>query len=120
MPHGEPRYVKEHGSFYFYIHTELLLMADVVAVAVSVNRDDQHAIVLKHGDPKNIAKWRKKHTPELLDAMGIDIIIIESDKWDTDELTKFFTHTGYINIWLKEKGLLDDIKPGHNIHSEIP
>lgn len=78
-------YLKEHGSFYFYIDNVMKFMCDSVAIAFDSKTYTFH----KHGAPDTVNKWVKNTRNKFVTVMpkyAEDIQVIESKHWDLDDL----------------------------------
>ena len=108
MVKPEYRYYKEHGSFYFRNEsgTDIQLMADEIAVGFFYDVADgqEELIILKHGTPETVRRWRDSMTgkPAILGTP----MMVSSDKWDVNRLNFYLDCSGGFAVFLRELGLL--------------
>lgn len=96
-------YTKEHGSFYLYQIEDngsrtLVSMSDEIAVLI----DPELGTLQKHGNPELV---RKRHAMLLEQGGDIaaDWVLIASNGWDPDILTRMINCSGYAGIWYEQQ-----------------
>ena len=84
-------YERKFGSYYLFEGRQILLMSDRIAIAY----DADNGALLKHGDPQIVHAYAQKMREQgagLFDAVRV----IESDKFEVNDLNRVLTTTGFI------------------------
>jgi hypothetical protein len=102
------RWEKKHGSYYWMHGTDIRCMTDSVAVAFSM-LDEDTTVMHKMGKPDSVKRWveetQQKYRDAGLEEDAKQLIVLESDKWDVEDLNKILHITGYIAAFLKKSDI---------------
>lgn len=102
------RYEKRFGTYYLMDGDNILHAGDVIAIAFTMDPDGM-VTMHKHGEADLVRQWVDKSRLEwqqsgLADIAG-DLAMIESDKWDVEDLNKIIHNTGWITAFLKRENI---------------
>ena len=100
------RYEKRFGTYYLMDGDDILRAGDVIAIAFAMDPDGM-VTMHKHGEADLVRQWVEKARLEwqqsgLADIAG-DLAMIESDKWDVEDLNKIIHNTGWIIAFLERE-----------------
>ncbi len=90
-------YEKKFGSYYLMEGKSILTMTDSVAILI----DAESGTLLKHGNPPDVHAIKVK-LMESMKAMTMHFVVIESEKWDVEELNKCLNISGYAGLLLNK------------------
>lgn len=84
-------------------------MTDSVAVAFSM-LDENTTVMHKMGAPDSVKRWVEETQAQYraggLDKEADQLIVLESDKWDVEDLNKILHISGYIAAFLKKSDII--------------
>jgi hypothetical protein len=94
----EPKFQKTNGEYIFSIDTEIYRTR-----TLSFCFDEECGTLLKHGPPDRVRDYanalRTHLVKEGLVDMGSAITVVESDKWELDDINRFVNCSGSIKAW---------------------
>ena len=104
----EPEYRIEKGQFAFYWdeHDVRFRCESVAIVGQYDLGGGEGAFLRQHGPAEQVREWFKKEREKFLEKGNQEwadkIFLIESDKWDIDELNRRIQITSYVGVMLKK------------------
>lgn len=96
--HGDYALVDDHGKAHYF------------SPSIAIGYDPVNFVMHKHGPPGLVHEWA---TDTRLKAKGIfEVAVIESDRWDVEDLNRMLSITGYLGVFMErlaEEGKAVDI-----------
>ena len=88
---------------------DILSRNDEIAIAFTIDLDDQMWTLHKHGNKERVEKWMDMTHRKFMDAGHADLareLRVVSGKFPVEELNRCIDTTGYIEIMIKDLGIV--------------
>lgn len=94
----EPKFQKTNGEYIFSINTEIYRTKTLAFCF-----DEECGTLLRHGPPDRVRDFAKTLRTQLVKAdltnIGAAITVVESDRWDLDDINRFVNCSSSIKTW---------------------
>lgn len=100
------RYEKKFGTYYLMDGENIIHAGDVIAIAFAIDAE-RNVVRHKHGPADSVKRWVEKARAQwqqagLADTAG-ELVVIESDRWNVEDLNKIIHNSTYIVAFLERE-----------------